>query len=259
MVGPFLDADDMGRPAWRSAGALLVLAASYDRWAPADLAGIQALLEVFTRGGPPAQHYRDTLDMIGGFASRWASVSNVLPTLDMVDVLARSACGDPDARLRFTLNALEPLHRHRWRLGPDLLWMADTVATEAGLDLDWSVAQEEQDHPTPALGPISVLLYSLDEGALRRAAEGVARFAPQARVQTSANRVGSEQLRAQTRGADVVALATRCAKHAATGFIRQHVGDMPFQIGEVHEPALTLVAIQRVDIRSRCGDGVAIE
>jgi len=55
MVGPFLEADDMGRPAWKSAGALLVLAASYDRWAPADLAGIQALLEVFARGGPRAQ------------------------------------------------------------------------------------------------------------------------------------------------------------------------------------------------------------
>jgi hypothetical protein len=223
MVGPFLEADDMGRPAWKSAGALLVLAASYDRWAPADLAGIQALLEVFTRGGPPARDYGDTLDLIGGSSSRWASVSNVLPTLDMVDVLARSACSDPDARLRFALDALEPLHRHRWRLGPDLVWMARTVAAEVGLNLDWSIAQDEQDHPTPSVGPISVLLYSLDEGALRRAAEGVARFAPRARVQTSADRVGSDQLRAQTRGADAVALATRCAKHAATGFIRQHV------------------------------------
>jgi len=54
MVGPFIDADDMGRPAWRSARSLLLTAAAYDRWSPADLAGVQALLEVFTRGAPPA-------------------------------------------------------------------------------------------------------------------------------------------------------------------------------------------------------------
>lgn len=221
MVGPFIDADNLGRPAWRSARSLLLLAATYDRWSPADLAGVQALLEVFTRGGPPASDYRDTLDVIAGSASRWASVGNAIPALDMVDVLARSACSDADARLRFCLQTLEPLHRHRWRLQPELLWLAARVGQELDVDLDWTVADPEE-QTAANLGAPTVLLYSLDAGALRRAADGLIALAPQARVHTSSSKVGSDQLRSHARGADAIALATRCAKHAATGFIRQH-------------------------------------
>lgn len=222
MVGPFIDADDMGKPAWQSARSLLLMAAAYDRWSPADLAGVQALLEVFTRGAPPDADYRDTLDVIGGSAARWASVANALPTLDMVDVLARAAATDTDARLRFCLQALEPINRHRLRLAPELLWLAARISHELQLDLDWTLPRANEEGSEADLGAPVVLLYSLDTGALRRAQEGLSAVAPQARIHTSSSKVGSDQLRSYARGADVIALATRCAKHAATGFIRQH-------------------------------------
>ncbi|SMO89109.1 hypothetical protein SAMN06273567_106146 [Geodermatophilus aquaeductus] len=222
MVGPFIDADDMGRPAWQSARSLLLLAAAYDRWSPADLAGVQALLEVFTRGAPPAKDYRDTLDVIGGSTARWASVANALPALDMVDVLARSAAADTDARLRFCLQALEPINRHRLRLAPELLWLAARISQELQLDLDWTLPEEDDEAAEAHLGASVVLLYSLDAGALRRAQEGLSAVAPHARIHTSSSKVGSDQLRSYARGADAIALAIRCAKHAATGFIRQH-------------------------------------
>ncbi|WP_336031211.1 hypothetical protein [Geodermatophilus sp. FMUSA9-8] len=221
MVGPFIDADDMGRPAWQSARSLLLLAAAYDRWSPADLAGVQALLEVFTRGAPPAKDYRDTLDVIGGSAARWASVANALPTLDMVDVLARSAASDTDARLRFCLQALEPMNRHRLRLSPELLWLAARVSEELYLDFDWTLPSLAR-APETDLGPSTVLLYSLDEGVLKRAETGLQALLPRARVHTSSSKAGSAHLRSQVRSANLIVLATRCAKHAATGFIRQH-------------------------------------
>ena len=88
LVGPFLDADDLGRPAWRSARALLLHAASYDRWAPADVSAIQALLEVFLRGSPPAIDYGDVLDLFAATAPRWAVANNALAALDMIDDVA---------------------------------------------------------------------------------------------------------------------------------------------------------------------------
>jgi len=44
-------------------------------------------------------------------------------------------------------------------------------------------------------------------------------------VRLSHDKVGSPLLRQQARGADVIVLATRCAKHAATGFIRKHASN----------------------------------
>src|SRR4051794_33698208 len=88
--------------------------------------------------------------------------------------------------------------------------------------IDWTVSAVEEEQAAADLGAPTVLLYSLDSGALRRAQEGLTSVAPHARIHTSSSKVGSDQLRSYARGADAIALATRCAKHAATGFIRQH-------------------------------------
>lgn len=223
MVGPFLEADELRRPAWRAAKSFLVLAAAYDRWTPADLSSIQALLEIFLRGAPPVTDYREVLDLIGSQVARWASVTNALPALDMVDILARSAASDPDARLRFALQTLNPLHQHRWRLPVELRWLAEQLSDELLMALAWSVDQKTGEEQAATIDlPLTILLYSLDEGVLRRTVAGVSNLAPQATIHTSAGKVGSDQLKAQARNAHVIALATRCAKHAATGFIRQH-------------------------------------
>lgn len=227
LVGPFLDADDMGQPAWRSAKALLILASSYDRWAPSDVATIQALLEVFLRGAPPAGDYSEVLDLLADYSGRWAVAGNALAALDMVDDVAHGPVSDLDARLRFALSVLEPLSRHRRRLPPELRWLGEQIASLLAISLDFQVAapvgaaSEEVRKATAG----SVLLYSLDEGVLQRTAERLKELFPQVTIQLSNDRVGSTQLRSHARGADVIALATRCAKHAATGFIRDHANE----------------------------------
>lgn len=225
LVGPFLEADDLGHPARRSAKALLVLAATYDRWAPADVATVQVLLEVFLRGAPPADEYRDVLDMFADNASRWAVAGNALAAFDMVDDVARSPVSDADARLRFALAALEPLSRHRRRLSADLRWFGAQLSAELPVPIAWDVAastgEQDEDFPHSAIVG-KVLIYSLDDGVLQRTADRLAQLFPKVIVRQSNDRVGTPQLRSHARGADVIALATRCAKHAATGFIRDH-------------------------------------
>lgn len=225
IVGPFLEADDMRRPAWRTSRALLVLAASYDRWAPTDVATIQALLEVFLRGAPPASEYGDILDMLAENAGRWAVVGNALAALDMVDDVARAPVSDVGARLRFVLAALEPFSRHRRRLSRDLRWLGEQLSVDLSVPMAWDVTESTPDAgeeiPNAAVGA-RVLIYSLDDGVLQRTAERLALLFPGVTVHQAGDRVGTPQLRAHARSADVIGLATRCAKHAATGFIRDH-------------------------------------
>lgn len=229
MVGPFLDADEFGRPAWRTARAFLLLAASYDRWAPADVATIQALLEVFLRGSPPADDYRDLLDLYAGNASRWAVANNALAVLDMVDDLVHAPVSDADARLRFATATLEPLSRHRRRLSPDLRMLAEQLSADLSVPLDWHVptpTSETGETPWPIDLQAKVLVYSLDNGVLQRSVERLAQLFPRVTFHQANDCVGTPQLRAHARNADVIALATRCAKHAATGFIRDHAADV---------------------------------
>ena len=225
LVGPFLEADDLGHPAWRTAKALLVLAASYDRWAPADVATVQALLEVFLRGAPPPDEYRDVLDLFADNAGRWAVAGNALAALDMVDDVAHAPVSDANARVRFALAALEPLSRHRRRLSADLRWLGAQLSAELSAPIAWDVTastgEQDEDFPHAVIGA-KVLIYSLDDGVLQRTADRLAQLFPKVVVHQSNDRVGTPRLRAHARGADVIALATRCAKHAATGFIRDH-------------------------------------
>lgn len=224
LVGPFLEADEFGHPAWRTAKTLLVLAASYDRWAPADVATVQALLEVFLRGAPPRNEYRDMLDMLAENAGRWAVAGNALAALDMVDEVAHAPVSDADARLRFALAALEPLSRHRRRLSRDLRWLGSQLSAELSGPTAWDVAVSTAEGDQDLQPPIGakVLIYSLDDGVLQRTSDRLAQLFPMLVVHHANDRVGSPQLRAHARSADVIALATRCAKHAATGFIRNH-------------------------------------
>lgn len=226
MVGPFLDADDFGRPAWRSARALLLHAASYDRWAPADVSSIQALIEVFLRGSPPAADYSDVLDMFTATAPRWAVAHNALAALDMIDDVAHAPVSDDGARLRFAAATLEPLARHRRRLTPDLRWLATQLSVDLSVPLDWGVPEPKADAGEPST-PVQakVLIYSLDDGVLQRTADRLSVLFPEVVVHQAHDHVGTPQLRAHARTSDVIALATRCAKHAATGFIRDHAGD----------------------------------
>lgn len=122
---------------------------------------------------------------------------------------------------------LLPLSVHQGRLDVADIAMARRLSLELGIELDWheqpdeDLAQDTEASLQKAAGR-NVLLYSLDQRVLDRVSEGLQQLAPGVKVACAHDSVGSPALRQKARQADVVVLATRCAKHAATGFITQH-------------------------------------
>jgi hypothetical protein len=222
VVGPFVDADGYQQPAARSARELIHNALTHNRFSPGDLAGLTALTEIVLRSGPPGGDYAELLDDLRSESGRWAGPDRATVVLDLADLLARAASPDNEARLQLAVALLRPLRDHHARLEPDQVRFARQLSEELGVDLEWPQADQAAaaDSPLPDLPPLKVLLYSLDEGVLERTAAVLGALAPGATVKLNHDHVGTPRLRQHSRGADVIVMATRCATHAATGFIR---------------------------------------
>ena len=224
-VGAFIDAVGYDAPASMTAHAFIRNAVTFDRFGPGDLAALQALTEIALRGNPSEQSYSELLDEIGAYRNRWVSPERAAIALDFVDRLFLAACPSVDARSTVAYGLLEPLWRHQGRLNEADLAFAKRLSRELGVDFLWQDrvgGDGGQEAPLAALPPMNVLLYSLDEAVLARCAEEIERLAPAMKTAIASDKAGSTQLRHKARSADLIVLATRCAKHAATGFITQH-------------------------------------
>lgn len=220
LAGPFIDADDFGTPAPQAAQALIDIALLQGKFRPADLAGLVALTDIVLRSAPAPGDYARLVDDLSAEVDRWASVERSSVELDLADMLARNASPNPEARLRLTTRLLEPLSRQRARISLDELRMARLIDHELGLGLVWNQPEGMQSTAQQIEG--NLLLYSLDEAILSRVQSALFELAPGLNVRSSHDRVGNPQLKDWSRRADYIVLAIRCAKHAATGFIRQH-------------------------------------
>ncbi|SCF21019.1 hypothetical protein GA0070558_15123 [Micromonospora haikouensis] len=221
-VGAFVDSDRYLHPAANAAREFLTNALTHGRFSPGDLAGIVALTEITLRASPDASKYAQLLDDLAAEASRWAGPDRATTVLDLADLVARTPCPDAEARLRLAYLLLRPLADHPTRLDADQVAFAARLSAELEVPLSW---HQQPPNAAAGLGLAEVpaqelLLYSLDENVLDRVRTELAIQAPQARVTTSHDHVGSRQLKQWVRRADVIVMATRCATHAATGFIR---------------------------------------
>ncbi|MCX4666515.1 protein DpdD [Streptomyces sp. NBC_01381] len=224
-VGAFIDADGYVAPAGLTAHAFIRNAVAFDRFGPGDLAALQALTEIALRTGPSAHTYAELLDEIGAYSSRWVSPERASIALDFVDRLFLVACPDEDARTKLACNLLEPLCRHQGRLNEADLAFAKRLSGELGVGFSWQEragTDDERELSLSDLPPMKVLLYSLDDAVLTRCAEEIKHLAPAVDAAKASDYVGSTQLRQKARSADLIVIATRCAKHAATGYITQH-------------------------------------
>lgn len=223
-VGAFIDAIGYEAPAGRTAHAFIRNALTFDRFGPGDLVVLQALMEIALRAAPTETEYRDLLEEIGSERSRWVAAERAAIALDFVDRLFLAACPSEDARSNLAYALLEPLWLHQQRLDTADLAFAKRLSQELGIEFAWEApaGDEADDELATAIPPLTLLLYSLDESVLTRCREEVKQLAPAVKVVTAADHVGSPQLRQKARSADVIVLATRCAKHAATGFIDQN-------------------------------------
>jgi len=144
--------------------------------------------------------------------------------LDFADRLVLAACPDESARMNLALALIEPLHRRQGRLEDSDLAFARQLSEELDIPLEWHVPadQSEEGMPFGAIPEMTVLLYSLDQAVLDRTAAKLKAIAPALKVAISHDKVATDSLKQKARTADVVTLATRCAKHAATGFITEN-------------------------------------
>ncbi|MFI7208094.1 protein DpdD [Micromonospora aurantiaca (nom. illeg.)] len=223
LVGAFVDSDQYRRPAAKTAREFLSNALTHNRFSPGDLAGIVALAEIFLRASPDAETYARLLDDLAAEATRWVGPDRATVVLDLADLLASASCPDEEARLRLAYQLLRPLSDHPKRLDADQLTFAARLSTELGATLTWPQQDDQRTaNLLPDVPAQDLLLYSLDEKVLDRVRAELQLQAPQVRVTVSHDHVGSRQLKQWTRRADAIVMATRCATHAATGFIRAH-------------------------------------
>jgi hypothetical protein len=164
------------------------------------------------------------VDDLNAYVARWVSVERAPVALDLADLLACNASPNPEARLRLVTGLLEPLSRQSPRLSVDEIKLARLIDQELGLGLSWE-QPEIQEAEATLLTEGNLLLYSLDPNILARVTKALAELAPRLSVKSSIDRVGSPQLREWSRRADFIVLAIRCAKHAATGFIRANANE----------------------------------
>lgn len=223
LAGPLIDADGYDHPTARTARQLIEIALLNGRFSPGDLSGIVALADIFLRSGPDTVAYASLLDDLEDESNRWAGPDRATVVLDLVDLLVRAACPNEGARLRLALSLLRPLREQEGRLEPEQARFACQLSDELQVGLDWPVRDEtRQDNSLADIPATQVLLYSLDQRVLERTKTLLGEMAPNADVRLNHDKVGSQSLKQQARGAEVIVMATRCAKHAATGFIRQH-------------------------------------
>jgi hypothetical protein len=224
LAGPLIQAVGFGSPAPTTARAFITYALAFDRLGPGDLVALQALTEICLRASPPAPTYRELLDELIDSCPQWVSPENALVALDFADRLVLAACPDDSARMSLAIALLDPLNSRQGRLEGSDLAFASQLSSELGIPLEWRIQEEQQDEVSPleSFLAMSVLLYSLDKAVLDRTSAELRLLAPSLKIATSHDAVGTDSLKKKSRNADVVVLATRCAKHAATGFITEN-------------------------------------
>ena len=222
-VAVFLDTADPRHPAPRTARALVRRYLIEERFGPADLSALAALVAIYLSSAPGEQDYESLLEEIAGFAPQWSSVASSAQALDLADTVVCGPRVAPRAQAQFVSAVLAPLHAQRQRLTGGLRSLAAMITGDAELEWDWAVgAVKEHEAETSLPTELNVLIYSLDSGTLARVAASLRDQYPTITVHRSSDKVGTPSLRQHSRNADLLAIATGRATHAATGFITDH-------------------------------------
>lgn len=191
-----------------------------------------ALIESLGASSPSQPTYQDALEWTAQILETNAAAVTVSWVSDIVQTLTSiPAPGSTAAVLSFYFNAIEALRPYRTALDSTDVEALEIVAAELGTELppDFRAAMSEargEDAAAPYqyLEGKTVVLHSLTETAIARAAQVLKRLVPTIDVRTNSEHDGSTQLAQLSANADVFVVVTAAAKHAATTFIADHRG-----------------------------------
>lgn len=184
----------------------------------------QARLEL----GVSSAEYVEIVQQLGGAVQATESPAVAETALEILEALINTACPDGQARQQFAYQVMALFQRWHARLEASQFALLRSIGHDLGIDA--ALLDQGLEHVTGTgvaeWAPLSgkrIALYSLQEGALRRAADVVTQLCPGVRVDVFHDHVGgSPALRKASISAEVFVIATGAAKHAATTFIEAH-------------------------------------
>jgi hypothetical protein len=190
-----------------------------------QVAALVRIAEARLQLGVSAVEYVEILRQLASAILAVESPSATDVTLDALEVVVNAAAPDPNERQRFALQVAVVFQRWRARIDAAQFAILRSIAHELGVSA--AIAGPE---PTArsvsggsewaSLSGRRIAMYSLQESALRRAAQVVTELCPGVRVDGFHDHVGgSPALRKAASTADIFIVATAAAKHAATTFI----------------------------------------
>jgi hypothetical protein len=145
--------------------------------------------------------------------------------LQALEVVINAPAPTPSEREQFALRLISVFHRWHTRIDRGRFALLRTLAKDLGvlsaiLCFEPAISSTGEDSKWASLNGRRIAMYSLQESALRHAAQAVTELCPGVRVDSFHDHVGgSPALRNAATTADIFVLATAAAKHAATTFI----------------------------------------
>jgi hypothetical protein len=176
----------------------------------------QILVAIVDSGDEPA--YRQAVDTVCKVFEAIRSPLALGWALDVCDSLSQRRVRDADARLRLLTQVMRACEEFSSRLDALQTCQLSLLAKEARLEppkLPRVTVSGDGETKAPDDTPYRVAIYSLDEAATSRAVEILKALHPRWVVDTNADEVCTERLKALAHKANVFIFAWRCSKHAA--------------------------------------------
>ena len=162
--------------------------------------------------------YRHAVDTVSKIFGAIRSPHALGWALDVCDSLSQRRVRDADARLRLLTKVIQACQDFSSRLDPLQTYQLRLLAKEAQLEppeLPEAPRSDYEETQAPDETPYRVAIYSLDEAATRRAVEIMKSLCPHWLIDTNADQVCTDRLKALAHKANVFVFAWRCSKHAA--------------------------------------------
>lgn len=191
-----------------------------------------ALLDCLATADPTTEMLTSALEWTGMIVETAASAVTASWAVDVLQAATNSPQALAlEAKIQLFYRALEQLRPVKSALDLADLEGLQLVSGELATALpeDFEIQDSESDPAAQFrhLENSMVVLYSLTESAITRAAQILRRLIPGIDVRTTSEHDGSQQLASLSINADVFVMVAASAKHAATDFIKEHRGNKP--------------------------------
>ena len=216
---------------WPQPSLLTLYRAIYDhlmlqlsfRWWREAVGAARELLDGMVQLGPNEAEYTRLLNDMGDVLPPEAGRADLESLIELAELTVSHATPDPDARQRLWARIVSALSPIRTMMSTREIALINDLGQVFGMDEVFPVPAEpyEESAGPSALVGKTVAIYTLIEGAGRRASRLLNEMHPGVRVHIAHDLVASEQLAELARRADVFVVCWRAAAHAATQMIER--------------------------------------